>query len=63
MGWANGLGLGGYLKPGSPGIFVFEGEGQPGASASLRSDFNLNALKDTYDCSCSLARLDEYRNF
>lgn len=26
VGWANDLGLGGYLKPGSPGIFVFEGE-------------------------------------
>ena len=25
-GWANDLQLGGYLKPGSPGIFVFEGE-------------------------------------
>jgi hypothetical protein len=26
VGWANDLQLGGYLKPGSPGIFVFEGE-------------------------------------
>ena len=26
VGWANDLQLGGFLKPGSPGIFVFEGE-------------------------------------
>ena len=26
VGWANDLLLGGFLKPGSPGIFVFEGE-------------------------------------
>jgi hypothetical protein len=29
---------------------------------SSSADFNLNALKDTYDYSCFLARLDEYRH-
>ena len=29
---------------------------------SLSDDFNINALKDTYDYSCFLARLDEYRH-
>ena len=30
---------------------------------SISTDFNLNALKDTYDYSGFLARLDEYRHF
>jgi hypothetical protein len=29
---------------------------------SLSADFNLNTIKDTYDHSCFLARLDEYRH-
>jgi hypothetical protein len=29
---------------------------------SFNADFNLNALKDTHDYSCFLARLDEYRH-
>ena len=31
-----------------------------GAVTSLSADFNLNALKDTYDHGCFLARLDKY---
>jgi hypothetical protein len=38
-----------------------EGVAWPSASMSLSDDFKLNALKDTYDDSCFLARLDEYR--
>jgi hypothetical protein len=29
---------------------------------SLSADFHLNTLKDTYEYSCFLARLDEYRH-
>ena len=29
---------------------------------SLSDNFNLSALKDTYNYSCFLARLDEYRH-
>jgi hypothetical protein len=36
--------------------------GQPWSFKSLSADFNPNALKDTYDHSCFLARSNKYRH-
>ena len=40
-----------------------ERRAEPGVIMSLRDNFNINALRDTYDYSCLLARLDKYLHF